>query len=166
MAGNTRPVVVGVDFLPEGDAAIVNALQRAAQAEELVLHFVHAAQPNDLAEEFGEEEFDSDEEVLERAVQLVRARVDKVASARSLRVEPSRMFMRAIIGKPTRALVRACEEHGAELLIVGTHARRGLEKFVNGSVAEALIRHAPCPVLVARAKSESAYGERQAIREK
>lgn len=43
-------------------------------------------------------------------------------------------------------------EHGADLLVVGSHGRTGLQRFLIGSVAEKVLRHAPCPTLVVRAQ--------------
>ena len=50
-------------------------------------------------------------------------------------------------GKPAREIARVAEETGASLLVVGTHGRRGAERLLLGSVAETLVRTAPCPVL-------------------
>lgn len=51
-------------------------------------------------------------------------------------------------GDPARETVDACHELGAGLLVLGTHGRQGLERIVMGSVAEAVLRAAPCSVLV------------------
>jgi nucleotide-binding universal stress UspA family protein len=40
----------------------------------------------------------------------------------------------------------------ADLVVVGTHGRRGLGRFLLGSVAEGVVRAAPCPVFVVRPK--------------
>ncbi len=40
------------------------------------------------------------------------------------------------------------EEHGIDLVVVGTHGRRGLQRFLMGSTAEFIFRNATCPVLV------------------
>jgi len=47
-------------------------------------------------------------------------------------------------------------ETGADLIVVGSHGRTGLGRAVLGSVAEQVVRDAPCPVLVARGVSEAA----------
>jgi nucleotide-binding universal stress UspA family protein len=52
-------------------------------------------------------------------------------------------------GSPVDVVNEVATAHGAELLVVGTHARRGLSHMLLGSVAERLVRSAPCPVLVA-----------------
>ena len=42
---------------------------------------------------------------------------------------------------------------GFDLVAVGTHGHRGLRRIVLGSVAEAIIRHAPCSVLISHSDS-------------
>lgn len=54
------------------------------------------------------------------------------------------------IGTPAGEVVATAREWGAELIVVGTHGRGGLERLMLGSVAEAVLRDAPCPVLVVR----------------
>ena len=145
-----RPVVVGVDFMPTGDEAIAHALRRSSEDPRATLHFVHAMVPTDLADEFGEDEFDDDDELIESALKLLRKRVERVSKARGQAVERERTRMHAMIGKPVPTLLDTCMRLDADLLIVGTRARRGLDRLVLGSVAEALVRQAPCPVLVVR----------------
>ncbi|MBT6055765.1 MAG: universal stress protein, partial [Planctomycetaceae bacterium] len=41
-----------------------------------------------------------------------------------------------------------------ELVVLGTHGRTGLSRILMGSVAEAVVRHAPCPVLIYRLKTD------------
>ncbi|MDT0630850.1 universal stress protein [Rubrivirga litoralis] len=53
-------------------------------------------------------------------------------------------------GDPAAAVRAAAEETRAHLLVVGTHGRGGAGRALLGSVAETLVRTAPCPVLVAR----------------
>jgi nucleotide-binding universal stress UspA family protein len=59
-------------------------------------------------------------------------------------------------GDPRDTIVRVAKELGAELIVMGTHGRRGLSRVVMGSVAEDVIRHAPCPVLTVRSKQGAA----------
>ncbi len=58
-----------------------------------------------------------------------------------------------LVGPPAKELSRAARSVGADLVIVGTHGRRGVGRLVLGSVAEAILRQAPCSVLVVRDKS-------------
>lgn len=51
-------------------------------------------------------------------------------------------------GVPDIDIVRAARELGADLIVMATHGRTGLEHFVWGSVTEKVVREASCPVLV------------------
>lgn len=53
-------------------------------------------------------------------------------------------------GQPGPEIAKAAKEWGADLVVIGSHGRRGLTRALVGSVAEAVMRHAPCPVLVVR----------------
>ena len=53
-------------------------------------------------------------------------------------------------GDPANAIVHAAKEHHVDLIVMGTHGRTGLAHAFLGSVAEKVIRHASCPVLVTR----------------
>ena len=53
----------------------------------------------------------------------------------------------AVEGAPADAIVRHAREHGSGLIVLGTHGRRGLSHALLGSVAEEVVRTAPCPVL-------------------
>ena len=54
-------------------------------------------------------------------------------------------------GTPYAEIVRIAEADQFDLIVMGTHGRTGLRRLLMGSVAEAVIREAPCPVLVYRA---------------
>jgi nucleotide-binding universal stress UspA family protein len=53
-------------------------------------------------------------------------------------------------GRPDEGIVKAAEFKGASLIIVGSHGRTGLKRLLMGSVAERVIGHAKCPVLVVK----------------
>lgn len=54
---------------------------------------------------------------------------------------------RLVVGDPAMEIVRLAEELGADLIVMGTHGRTGLQRLLMGSVAEAVVRRATCPVL-------------------
>lgn len=58
------------------------------------------------------------------------------------------------VGEPAHELVRLARDEDADLVVLGTHGRSGVTRLVLGSVAERVLRHAPCPVLVVRRKEE------------
>lgn len=53
-------------------------------------------------------------------------------------------------GAPHVEIVTAARRAGAELIVMGTHGRSGIERFFLGSVADRVVRTAPCPVLTVR----------------
>lgn len=53
-------------------------------------------------------------------------------------------------GDPVDMILRAAEETSSSLIVMGTHGRTGLGRLLLGSVAELVIRKAPCPVLSAK----------------
>jgi universal stress protein A len=57
---------------------------------------------------------------------------------------------RAVMGDPFWEICQAAEREPADLIVMGSHGRTGLAHVFLGSVAERVVRHARCPVLVAR----------------
>lgn len=55
------------------------------------------------------------------------------------------------MGKPAPEIIRTAKEWPADLIVIGSHGRHGIQRALLGSVAEEVMRHAPCPVLVIRA---------------
>jgi nucleotide-binding universal stress UspA family protein len=51
------------------------------------------------------------------------------------------------LGTAVNDLVRLADEEGVDLIVIGTHGRTGLARVLMGSVAEAVMRRAKCPVL-------------------
>ncbi|MFL9913737.1 universal stress protein [Paraburkholderia sp. RL17-337-BIB-A] len=47
-------------------------------------------------------------------------------------------------------IARCVDRRGVDLVVMGTHGRRGMRRMVLGSVAERFVRHSPCPVLLVR----------------
>lgn len=57
---------------------------------------------------------------------------------------------RLLAGDPAEAIVRTAEAEKADMIVIGTHGRTGLTRFLMGSVAEAIVRRATCPVLTVK----------------
>jgi len=54
-------------------------------------------------------------------------------------------------GNPATAILKAARESRCDLIVMGTHGRKGLRRVLMGSVAEEVVRKAPCPVLTVMA---------------
>jgi nucleotide-binding universal stress UspA family protein len=55
-----------------------------------------------------------------------------------------------LVGDPANAIVEAAEQEHADIIVIGTHGRTGLTRLLMGSVAEAVVRKAKCPVLTVK----------------
>jgi nucleotide-binding universal stress UspA family protein len=53
-------------------------------------------------------------------------------------------------GYPAEEILRAAEKHHADLIVMGTHGRTGIDRIIFGSVAEKVVIAAPCPVLTVK----------------
>jgi nucleotide-binding universal stress UspA family protein len=52
-----------------------------------------------------------------------------------------------IVGDPSTAIPRFADQENVDLIVIGTHGRTGVSRLLMGSVAEAIVRRSPCPVL-------------------
>ena len=75
--------------------------------------------------------------------------LDEAVDKRKGRGVPLRALLRE--GDPRSAILAAAAELGAEVIVMGTHGRRGIKHLLLGSVAERVVRSAPIPVLTVNA---------------
>ena len=144
-------IVVGVDDSEQAAAALRWALAEGALRQATV-EVVHAWSPPMSALPFGatlhmrahEGEIDA----------IARTSVDEIVDAALAEMDdrPPEVLRTILPGSPAPTLVEVAES--ADLLVVGSHGRTGLSRFVIGSVAMACVQHAPCPVVVVRTPSE------------
>ena len=55
-----------------------------------------------------------------------------------------------VAGSPFRQIIRFARERGVDLIVIGSKGRSGLDHLISGSVAEQVVRTAPCPVFSVR----------------
>jgi nucleotide-binding universal stress UspA family protein len=85
-------------------------------------------------------------ELMRQATQIVNG-VAETLRATGLEVETA-----AREGDPRSVIVDQAQEWSADLIVVGSHGYTGLKRFLLGSVAQAVVSHAPCSVEVVRKK--------------
>jgi nucleotide-binding universal stress UspA family protein len=146
----TRAALVGVDFEDSGDDAIVEGLRQLARDPQRVLHAVHIIDPDDVKKTAAKPALLAKAEAVAQAPVAVAGWMAELAAQHGLTFDKSRVSTHARIGKPVETILQMAIDYDADLIIVGTHARRGLDRMLLGSVAEKLVRTARCPVLVAR----------------
>ena len=65
-------------------------------------------------------------------------------------VEPGKVSAEKAVGEPAAEILEVARARGADLIVMGTHGRTGLEHALMGSIAERVVRRAHCPVLTVR----------------
>ena len=73
-------------------------------------------------------------------------------SAKKLRTAGFRVDVAVVTGDTRSTILDIAGDWAAELIVVGSHGHKGLARFLLGSVAESVVRHARCSVLVVRKK--------------
>jgi nucleotide-binding universal stress UspA family protein len=146
-----KKILVATDFSPHAERALEAALEMARAFDGTITLF-HAWQPPVPAY--------TDGVALVASPELEREIIDKVE--RDLAHWRERVAQRGIgvdsryePGTPADAIVRFAQAHGIELIVLGTHGRRGLRRLVLGSVAESVVRLADVPVLTVRSPAEA-----------
>jgi len=155
-SGGFRRIVVGTDFSSLADAALARALEVAAP--DAHIDILHAWQPPPIvATESLVDYSDLSADLDASAHQHGRALVER------WRARMPTATVKLVIGEAPaqRALVDHAANTHAELVVVGSHGLRGLRRWILGSVAEVVVRHAGCSVLVARAPVEPASASPQ-----
>jgi nucleotide-binding universal stress UspA family protein len=137
-----RSVLLATDLGPASADAADRAIDLAArlQAELLIVSVIDARQLRLPGGSFG-------------------ARIDQVRRDRELaaagivtRGRAAGVPVRFLVweGEPGESIVEAAEAESADMIVVGSHGRKGIGRFLLGSVSEHVVRHAQVPVLVVR----------------
>lgn len=144
-------ILIGVDASPCSDAALqfVRGLPLPANSRVIIVSAVQVVVPA-YAEVYavgagGVDQYLEDET---KAHGEVVARAEKQLREKGLQLEA-----RVLIGDPREVLVRTARDEGVDLVVLGSHGRSGIAKLVLGSVAAHVMTHAPCSVLVVKAKA-------------
>jgi nucleotide-binding universal stress UspA family protein len=82
---------------------------------------------------------------LRAAREALVARLIEIARGRGVRVE-----YLIWVGEPSEAILEAANSEQAALIVIGSHGRSGVGRFLIGSVSDDVVRHSPIPVLVVR----------------
>lgn len=80
--------------------------------------------------------------------EAARKRLDELPGA--LRFEKSRLIHEVRKGAPFLEIIWYAKKNAIDLIVIGTHGRTGLAHMLMGSVAEKVVRNAPCPVRTVR----------------
>ena len=137
---NTRRIIVPFDF-SDASASAITVAQKLAR-DETDIHILHVIPHLSATDPGAVWESIDDEARKDHA----RRAVDEALAER--KIETSGMHVDVGIGDPGHVVVDLAQEVEAGLIVVPSHGRTGIARVVLGSVAERIVRHAHCPVLV------------------
>jgi len=140
-----KKILFPTDYSRCSDQALVRALW-LAEHHGAELHVVHALLPLDF-DPYNLAHHLPDLEGLQRQINRMTS-VRTPAYRNYTDVEIVSTTVRGIAAAP--AILTYAAEHDIDLVVMGTHGRRGINHFLLGSVAEEVVRMSPCPVLTVR----------------
>src|SRR5882724_462542 len=152
-------IVVGVDFSAESELAVQRAFELASQQPSAEVHLVNIVQTYGAQVAYDMPLDGSALAVL--TISEARSRFKQYADqalARFMESNRGRQPLGRVVAHVrfdsiATEIAQLAADLEADLVVVGTHGRRGLARALLGSSAEATVRLAPCPVLVVRAKA-------------
>lgn len=142
---NVKTILLPVDFSPCGEKARALASTLAAKwgAKLVIVH----VEPAPLVLGGGEMHYGMAEPIRH----VVAQQLSQVRPTEPNVVCEHRLMM----GEPAESILRAAQEAKADMIVMGTHGRTGLTRLLMGSVAEAVVREAKCPVLTLKQPAEA-----------
>jgi universal stress protein A len=157
MVQNYKKILLAADLLPTDDNPVSERALEIARLNNAELHLVHVIEPIytyglpyetiHLSNVQGEQKKSAEEKLFNLAERLG--------------VEKSRAHL--FVGTPKEMILQTAEEIKADLILIGNHARHGIEGFLLGSTANDVLRYAECDVTVVRIKKNA---KREAKRER
>lgn len=151
-----KTIVVATDFSDQSTLALEYARVLATRfgAGLRVLHVVEV--PTVLAAEVPLPDVEA---AAERAIAEARRKIAKTLA----RLPEGNTIGQVLVGQPADTIVQYASDHDADLVVMGTHGRGGFAHFLVGSVAERVVRSAPCPVFTVRHTTQAQWESRDAL---
>ena len=136
---NIQRAVVPIDM---SDASYLALASTLTVIDANAIRIVHVIRPFSRPEREGIwGHYDNDKHARDVTLQI-----QEELEARSIGAMPIDIHF----GSPGPIICEYAERIGADLIIIGSHGRTGLRRMLMGSVAETVVRHAPCSVIVVR----------------
>lgn len=142
-------VLVAYDESNQAERALRHALERYPEA---TVTAAHATDPREWIAESDEEGPQFVEGAYDRATAGAE---DTLREAESIAAEYEReLRTESLVGGPARELVAFANEHDVDHIVLGSHGRRGVSRFLLGSVSESVAKRSPVSVTMIRNPEE------------
>jgi nucleotide-binding universal stress UspA family protein len=144
-----KRILVPVDGSTTSNAGLREAI-RMAQEQGASLQLVHVADQHYVAM-MGVESATAIEDLIAGVTEDGRRILHNAERVvRKAGLESSAVLLESLTGPAADLIVRQAKKWGADLIVIGTHGRRGVRRLVMGSDAEQIVRTSPVPVLLVR----------------
>lgn len=144
-----KRILVPVDGSPTSNAGVREAI-RLAQGQGASLQLVHVADQHYITM-MGFESATAVDDLLASVTKAGRHILHNAERVvRKAGLEPSAVLLETLTGPAADPIVRQAKKWGADLIVIGTHGRRGVRRLLMGSDAEQIVRTSPVPVLLVR----------------
>lgn len=161
MSSKTHVIVVAVDYSESGDLALESALAMGLEKPETALHVINVlpVYQSGFSPDASSSTWSGSLPTIGQAAEELHDYLErKLAAFRAAHAGEDLTFLDNVrahqrVEVPSEQIAQLAADLEADLVVVGTHGRRGMSRLVLGSVAEATMRLAPCPVLVVRPKA-------------
>ena len=140
-------ILIPTDGSEAADAAVEHAIDHAVRYG-ATLHVVH------VVDELAVPPTADGGRVLAALEEQGRAAIERVAQ-RAGNADVDTTESAVLSGPPHQAILDYVAEHDVDLVVMGTHGRRGLDRLLLGSVTERVVRLADVPVLTVHPESEA-----------
>jgi nucleotide-binding universal stress UspA family protein len=166
MSSKPYVIVVGTDYSTHAEKALRAAYEQARRCAPAELHVCHVslasaavgaelAAPGPFPVAFGGLGALPVLSLDEQKAQLVKYLDQLIATLPDFRDAQVRVFAHVLLDAPTFGVTGLASTLEANLIVVGSHGRHGVARWLLGSVAEAVVRQANCPVLVVPPEPEA-----------
>ena len=142
-----KNILVATDFGEASDAALAYG-RDLARSYDSTLHVLHVA--DDVVVRFaGEFSMAALPDVQAQVEESARDQMKALVTGEDKHQLRARPVVVTSLS-PAETIVEYARAHNVDLIVMGTHGRRGFDHLLMGSVAERVLRTAPCPVLTVR----------------
>jgi nucleotide-binding universal stress UspA family protein len=148
-----KKILVPIDGSPASNLGLNEAIRLAKDQGaklrlfHLVDEYIAVSSPDGMA-------FSNTDDLLESLRQGGKKIIEKAeALAKRNGLAPESVMLESFGGRAADFIVAQAKKWGADLIVLGTHGRRGVKRLVMGSDAEQVVRTTPVPVLLVRSKT-------------
>ncbi len=145
-----KHILVAVDGSDTSNLALQEAI-KLAKEQQTLLRIVHVVEdiPLNIDTEYA---LDAYQEAMRKTGEDVLSKADAIARESGLTPETKLIQIETLGHRVANLVVEEAQNWPADLIVLGTHGRRGFNHLLMGSVAEGIVRISPKPVLLIRGK--------------